>query len=139
MTQCYLNGRFVPLEKACISPMDRGFLFGDGVYEVIPVYARRPFRLDEHLARLDKSLAAISLANPHPLETWREIVARLIEQAAWEDQSVYLQVTRGPMAVNGPMNESSITVPSPMASGPRSSELIIFAPGAICTRPAICE
>lgn len=109
MTQCYLNGRFVPLEKACISPMDRGFLFGDGVYEVIPVYARRPFRLDEHLARLDKSLAAISLANPHPLETWREIVAGLIEQAAWEDQSVYLQVTRGPMAVRNHAFPAQVT------------------------------
>ena len=99
MTRCYLNGRFVPLGEACVSPMDRGFLFGDGVYEVIPVYSRRAFRLEEHLARLERSLAAISLANPHRFDEWRDIVGALIAQGEWDDQSVYLQVTRGPMAV----------------------------------------
>ncbi|MCX8017607.1 MAG: D-amino acid aminotransferase [Rhodocyclaceae bacterium] len=99
MTTCYLDGAFLPLAAARVSPMDRGFLFGDGVYEVIPVYSRRPFRLDEHLARLEKSLSAIRLANPLPVAAWRDIVAQLVAQAEWEDQSVYLQVTRGPMAV----------------------------------------
>ena len=88
MTRCYLNGRFVPLGEACVSPMDRGFLFGDGVYEVIPVYSRRAFRLEEHLARLERSLAAISLANPHRFDEWRDIVGALIAQGEWDDQSV---------------------------------------------------
>ncbi|NWG30671.1 MAG: D-amino acid aminotransferase [Rhodocyclaceae bacterium] len=99
MSLCYLNGQFLPLEKAAVSPMDRGFLFGDGVYEVIPVYSRQPFRLDEHLGRLQRSLDAIRLANPLSAEAWHSLVARLIAAAEWDDQSVYLQVTRGPMAI----------------------------------------
>ncbi|MGE5385434.1 MAG: D-amino acid aminotransferase [Betaproteobacteria bacterium] len=91
----YLNGQYLPLDEARISPMDRGFLFGDGVYEVIPVYSRRPFRLDQHLARLQQSLDGIRLANPLDNGQWREVVDRLIASAAWEDQGVYLQVTRG--------------------------------------------
>lgn len=91
----YLNGQFLPLAEARISPMDRGFLFGDGVYEVIPVYSRRPFRLDEHLRRLQGTLAGIRLADPLPVDGWRSIVLRLIAAAPWEDQSIYLQVTRG--------------------------------------------
>jgi D-alanine transaminase len=99
MAQCYLNGEFLPLAEARVSPMDRGFLFGDGIYEVIPVYSRRPFRLDEHLGRLQRSLDAIRLANPLTATQWHDIVARLVAAAEWEDQSVLLQVTRGPMAV----------------------------------------
>jgi D-alanine transaminase len=99
MTTVYLNGAFLPLAEARVSPMDRGFLFGDGVYEVIPVYSRRPFRLDEHLGRLQKSLDAIRLANPLAMTAWRDVVARLVAAAEWDDQSVLLQVTRGPMAV----------------------------------------
>lgn len=99
MTLAYLNGEFLPLDAARVSPMDRGFLFGDGVYEVIPVYSRQPFRLDEHLARLDRSLEAIRLDNPLATETWRDVVERLAAAADWDDQSVLLQVTRGPMAV----------------------------------------
>ncbi len=109
MTTCYLNGAFLPLAQARVSPMDRGFLFGDGVYEVIPVYARRPFRLDEHLARLERSLAAISLKNPHSRESWREIVGQLTAAAEWDDQSVYLQVTRGPMAVRNHAFPETVT------------------------------
>lgn len=91
----YLNGRYLPSGEAQISPLDRGFLFGDGVYEMIPVYSQRPFRRDEHLARLQQSLDGIDLVNPHRLEDWHAIVARLVSEAAWEDQGVYLQVTRG--------------------------------------------
>lgn len=91
----YLNGHFLPLAQAHISPVDRGFLFGDGVYEVIPAYSRHPFRLDEHLARFGQSLEGIRLADPHPLETWQRIVQALIAAAPWEDQGIYLQVTRG--------------------------------------------
>ncbi len=91
----YLDGRFLPLAEARISPLDRGFLFGDGVYEVIPVYSRRPFRLEQHLARLQATLDGVRLVNPLPLGAWREIIDRLIAAAPWNDQSIYLQVTRG--------------------------------------------
>lgn len=91
----YLNGSYLPLAEAKISPLDRGFLFGDGVYEVIPVYSRRPFRQAEHLQRLDNSLTAIRLANPHASAGWGAIVERLIAGAPWPDQAIYLQVTRG--------------------------------------------
>jgi len=91
----YLNGQFLPIEAAKISPLDRGFLFGDGAYEVIPVYSRRPFRLDEHLRRLQITLDGIRLANPHPLEEWRALVERIIAANDFNDQSVYIQVTRG--------------------------------------------
>jgi len=91
----YLNGHYLPVGEAKISPLDRGFLFGDGVYEVIPVYSRRPFRGDEHLTRLQQSLAGIRLTDPLGTDAWRAIVARLVSAAAWEDQGVYLQVTRG--------------------------------------------
>jgi len=91
----YLNGEFLPLAEAKISPLDRGFLFGDGVYEVIPVYSRRPFRLDEHLARLQNTLDGIRLANPLSPDGWRAVLTRLVAEADSEDQSVLLQVTRG--------------------------------------------
>jgi D-alanine transaminase len=91
----HLNGEFMPIEKATISVLDRGFIFGDGVYEVIPVYSRRPFRLEEHLARLQASLDAIRLANPHPPSEWTGLVGKIIAGNPWEDQNVYLQVTRG--------------------------------------------
>jgi D-alanine transaminase len=91
----YLNGRFLPLAEAGVSPLDRGFLYGDGVYEVIPVYSRRSFRVDEHLRRLQATLDGIRLANPLAVDGWKTVVSRLVEAAPWEDQSVYLQVTRG--------------------------------------------
>lgn len=91
----YLNGQFQPLEQARVSPLDRGFLFGDGVYEVIPVYSRHPFRIDEHLTRLQQSLDGIRLSNPHPIAAWRALVGEMIERSPDEDQSVYIQLTRG--------------------------------------------
>ena len=95
MTTVYLNGEFRPQAEAKVSVMDRGFLFGDGVYEVIPVYARQPFRLQEHLQRLQASLAAIRLDNPHSDAEWQQIIKTLVEAQASADQQVYLQVTRG--------------------------------------------
>ncbi|MGE5946874.1 MAG: D-amino acid aminotransferase [Betaproteobacteria bacterium] len=91
----YLNGAFVPLAGAGISPLDRGFLYGDGVYELIPVYSRRAFRIDEHLKRLQATLDGIKLANPLTVDAWKTVVLRLIDAAPWDDQSIYLQVTRG--------------------------------------------
>ncbi len=93
---CYLDGRFLPLDEARVSPMDRGFLFGDGAYEVIPVYSRRPFRLGEHLARLRNTLAALEMADPHAEQQWTTLILELVARnPEWEDQSIYLQVTRG--------------------------------------------
>jgi D-alanine transaminase len=95
MSLCYLNGSYLPLAEARLSPLDRGFLFGDGAYEVIPVYSGHPFRLAEHLQRLENTLEAIRLPNPHPAAEWSEIVTTLVANNVWDDQSVYLQVTRG--------------------------------------------
>jgi len=91
----YLNGTFSPLEEARVSVMDRGFLFGDGIYEVVPVYGRKAFRLEEHLTRLDRSLAQVRIANPHTADQWQVLVEKIIAAADFEDQSVLLQVTRG--------------------------------------------
>ncbi|UXY15412.1 D-amino acid aminotransferase [Chitiniphilus purpureus] len=106
----YLNGRYAPLGELSVSVLDRGFLFGDGVYEVIPVYSRHPFRLEEHLKRLSGSLAAIGLADPHTPAQWAGLVAGLIERQPFDDQSVYLQVTRGPAY---PRNQAFPEPPQP--------------------------
>ena len=94
-TLCYLNGQYLPLSEARISPLDRGFLYADGVYEVIPVYSRYPFRMDEHLRRLQNSLDGIRLPNPYSTEEWKTIIQRIIAEAPFEDQTLYFQVTRG--------------------------------------------
>jgi len=91
----YLNGRYMPIEQAMVPVLDRGFIFGDGIYEVVPVYSRVPFRLDEHLARLERSLAAVRIPNPNSREGWREIVGKIVAAQDYEDQSIYFQVTRG--------------------------------------------
>ena len=91
----YLNGQYMPIEEAKISVLDRGFIFGDGVYEVIPVYSRKAFRLEEHLLRLQHSLDGIKLANPHSAGEWAGIINELIARNAGEDQYLYLHITRG--------------------------------------------
>lgn len=91
----YLNGGFMPVAEAKVSVLDRGFLFGDGVYEVIPVYGGRPFRLEHHLTRLDQSLHGIRIANPMDHAQWRDVLLSLIARNGDGDQSLYLQVTRG--------------------------------------------
>jgi D-alanine transaminase len=91
----YLNGQFLPIEEAKISVLDRGFVYGDGVYELIPVYSRRPFRLPQHLVRLQHSLDGIRLANPHSEAEWTSIISELIARQPFDDQGVYFQVTRG--------------------------------------------
>jgi D-alanine transaminase len=91
----YLDGRFLPLEDAKISVLDRGFIYGDGVYELIPIYHRQPYRLPQHLARLQRSLDGIRLANPHTDAEWETIVRELIARTPLEHQAVYFQVTRG--------------------------------------------
>lgn len=91
----FLNGEFMPIDEAKVSVLDRGFIFGDGVYEVIPVYSRRAFRLEEHLQRLQHSLDGIQLKNPHSESEWTDILNELIRRSAPEDQYLYLHVTRG--------------------------------------------
>jgi D-alanine transaminase len=91
----YLNGQFLPLEDAKISVLDRGFIYGDGVYELIPVYAREPYRMPQHLARLQRSLDGIRLTNPHSATEWEAIIRELIGRMPYPDQGVYFQVTRG--------------------------------------------
>ncbi|MGE5863471.1 MAG: aminotransferase class IV, partial [Rhizobacter sp.] len=92
---CYLNGEFGPLAQARVSVLDRGFLFGDGVYEAMPVYGRRIFRFEEHMARLGRSLAKVRIANPLGSAEWLAMCRELIAAHAADDQLVYLQVTRG--------------------------------------------
>jgi D-alanine transaminase len=91
----FLNGAFVPIDEAKVPVLDRGFIFGDGVYELVPVYSRVPFRLDEHLARLERSLAEVRIRNPYSRGQWRDIIYRLVDAQEFEDQGVYFQVTRG--------------------------------------------
>ena len=91
----YLNGEFMPLAEARVPVLDRGFIFGDGVYEVIPVYARKPLRLAQHLARMQNSLDAIRLRNPLATDEWTHLVSQIIDRNPWDDQTVYVQVTRG--------------------------------------------
>lgn len=95
MSQVYLNGAFMAPQEAHISPMDRGFLFADGIYEVIPAYNGVLFRFDEHLIRLERSLAEIAIHNPHSREQWRHLCETLIERNGGGNLSVYLQISRG--------------------------------------------
>jgi len=92
---CYLDGAYLPLKEARISPLDRGFLYADGVYEVMPVYGGRPFRFAAHAERLTRSLTALRMEDPHARAEWRAILGTLIERNDAGDQYVYWQVTRG--------------------------------------------
>ncbi len=100
---CYLNGEFTELPDAKISVMDRGFIFGDGIYEVVPVYGGQLFRFDKHMARLNRSLAELRMANPLTPAQWAEIAHKLIASHAHStgvsaeniDQLIYIQITRG--------------------------------------------
>ena len=91
----FLNGEFMPLSEARVPVMDRGFIFGDGVYDVAPVYGRRIFRFDEHIARLTRSLAKIRITNPYTREQWLAHCRKLVESRPEDDQVVYIHVTRG--------------------------------------------
>jgi D-alanine transaminase len=91
----FLNGKYLPIEEATVPVLDRGFIFGDGVYELVPVYSRVPFRLDEHLSRLERSLAETKIRNPYSRAQWRDIIYRLVDAQAYDDQGIYFQVTRG--------------------------------------------
>ena len=94
-TLCHLNGQFLPLRDAKISVLDRGFIFGDGIYEVVPVYGRKLFRFDEHMQRLQRGLGKVRIDNPHDRAGWLKLVRELVAAQPAEDQLVYIEVTRG--------------------------------------------
>jgi D-alanine transaminase len=91
----YLNGALTPLSEAKIPVLDRGFIFGDGIYEVVPLYRRKLFRAEQHLARLFRSLAAIEIDNPYRREQWMHLISQVASGCQADDQLVYIQVTRG--------------------------------------------
>jgi D-alanine transaminase len=91
----FLNGEFLPLSQARIPVLDRGFIFGDGVYDVAPVYGRRLFRFDEHIARLNRSLGKLRIPQPATREQWLERCRTLVAAGSEADQVLYIQVTRG--------------------------------------------
>jgi len=91
----YLNGELTPLSQARIPVLDRGFIFGDGVYEVMPLYRRKPFRAKQHMARLFRSLSEIGIANPHTEDDWMGLISSVADAFPADDQLVYIQVTRG--------------------------------------------
>jgi D-alanine transaminase len=130
----YLNGQFMPIEEARIPVLDRGFIFGDGVYEVIPVYSRFAFRLAEHLKRLQFSLDGIRLANPHSDQEWTKLITDLIERNTAEDQYLYLHITRGVAKrdhafPNPPVQPTIFMMSNPLLTPPTA--LLISGVGAI--------
>ncbi len=140
----YLNGSFLPDSLAQVSVMDRGFLFGDGVYEVIPAYGGRLFRLSQHLQRLASSLAAVRIANPLTDSQWTDMLTRLVEQNDGEDQSVYLQVTRGAAAKRDHRFPEGVTptvfaMSSPIAPPPEADAAAIQAITLADTRWKHCN
>jgi D-alanine transaminase len=142
---CYLSGSYLPLQEARISPLDRGFLYADGVYEVMPVYGGRPFRFGAHAERLVRSLTALRMQDPHTRDEWRAILGSLIERNGGGDCYVYWQVTRG--AQNGrshaPLPDIPRTVFAFCAPLPQTS-LATLTDGIACitapdTRWARCD
>ena len=142
---CYLSGEYLPIDEARISPFDRGFLYSDGVYEVMPVYGGRPFRFGAHVQRMTRSLAEIRMEDPHTREQWHEIIAKLIAPNGTADQYVYWQVTRGaergrnhaPLP-NVPRTVFAFAAPFPVAS-PAALENGVAAVTAQDTRWARCD
>ncbi len=130
---CYLDGEYQPWGNARISPFDRGFLFGDGAYEVMPVYGGRPFRFGAHADRMTRSLAEMRMADPHTHDEWREIVGTLVRRNAEPDQYVYWQVTRGaePGRSHAPLPDIPRTVFAFCAPWPRLSPKTLES-GASC-------
>jgi D-alanine transaminase len=142
---CYLDGDYLPLREARISPLDRGFLYADGVYEVMPVYGGRPFRFTAHAERLTRSLTALRMANPHSHDEWHAILGTLVERNGGGDQYIYWQVTRGAQygRTHAPLPDIARTVfafcaPLPLAT-PQQLESGIACITAVDTRWARCD
>lgn len=91
----FLNGEYMSLADCQISPLDRGFIFGDGIYELLPVYKHKAFRLEEHLERLERSMREIRIQNPYSMHEWENLIHSLIEKSFTPDVAIYIQVSRG--------------------------------------------
>jgi len=137
---CYLNGDFTPLNEARVSVMDRGFVFGDGVYEVVPVYRGQPFRFEQHMARLARSLRELRIPNPLNPQQWRGLVQELVSRFAAHtgtpsnqgDQLIYIQVTRG-VAMRDHVMPADITPTLfAMVNTMRTPSVEQFAQGVAC-------
>ncbi|MEA3410881.1 MAG: D-amino acid aminotransferase [Pseudomonadota bacterium] len=137
VSPAYLDGRFLPLSEARVSALDRGFLFGDAVYEVIPVYAGRSFRLSAHLRRLARSLSETRISPPCSALEWSRIVSGLIERAGSGDLSVYLQVTRGVAPRDHAFPDTPPTVFAMAGTMTRPSQDMLRQGVAAVTRPDI--
>ncbi len=142
---CYLDGDYLPIGEARISPLDRGFLFGDGVYEVMPVYGGRPFRLEAHCARLTRSLAELRMRDPLSRQQWRQMFSTLIEHNGGGDQYLYWQVSRGAESsrTHAPLPDIRRTIFSFCAPLPATPPAVL-AQGLACvtaadTRWARCD
>ncbi|MFA6972122.1 MAG: D-amino acid aminotransferase [Gallionella sp.] len=130
----YLNGQYMPITEAKISVLDRGFIFGDGVYEVIPVYSRRSFRLIDHLQRLQHSLDGIRLDNPHTISEWTAIITELIARNEADDQYLYLHITRGVARRDHPFPNPKVAPTVFVMSNPLltpAAELLASGVGAV--------
>ncbi|MHB1093744.1 D-amino acid aminotransferase [Thiobacillus sp.] len=125
----YLNGEFLPRAEAKVSVFDRGFVLGDGVYELVPVYSGKPFRLDAHLHRLQLSLDGIRLANPLGIAEWRERILQLIALQDFADQSVYIQVTRGTPVEGQPLRDHAFPQGAPPTVFMFAQPLVTATPG----------
>lgn len=142
MTRCYLNGEFLPLSEARIGVLDRGFLFGDAVYEVVPVRRGRLFAAEEHIARLGRSLLAIGIENPYGSFEWTALFDRLLAENGDGVQSVYVQVSRGAAPDRDHVPEPGLapTVFAMVRLGPGPQELLrVAAITAEDTRWARCD
>jgi D-alanine transaminase len=128
----YLNGEFMPIAEAKISVLDRGFIFGDGVYEVIPVYSRKAFRLTEHLRRLQHSLDGIKLVNPHSDSEWTALVGELISRNEGQDQYVYLHITRGVAKRDHAFPNPPVKPTVFMMSNPLSTPPVALLQSGVC-------
>jgi D-alanine transaminase len=136
----YVNGAFVPVTEAKVSVLDRGFLFADGIYEVVPAYAGKPFALKEHLARLARSLRELRIANPHSETEWIDLAQQLMERNGGGDCMIYLQVTRGAPARRGhafPSDNTAPTVVGLCNALPSPSEAALRDGVGAITRPDI--
>ena len=130
---CHLNGQMQPLRDAKVSVLDRGFVFGDGIYEVIPVYGRRFFRFDEHIARLERSLAKVRITNPHTREAWLALCRELVATQAADDQLVYIQVTRGVAMRDHVMPEGLTPTVFAMSNAMKPASAEMRHQGVACT------
>jgi len=108
-SQVYLNGEFLRVDEAKVSVLDRGFIFGDGIYEVVPVYQGNAFRMAEHLDRLDRSLAALRIAPPFDRSGWIDLIQQLLDRSNLDTCIVYLQVTRGVAKRDHPFPMPAVT------------------------------